>query len=242
MNASDFAAALLPGDILVVATSKFDWGDKAIRLANFYKRGNGNRQWGHAAVYMGGGEVIESFPGRGVIRRKLSEAYLTDNNYALLAMRREGLCEKNLQAFLDFFPRQVGDGFDMRALLYYPLYMVVPGCLQCLLDSPRVESLFHVTGRYYCSELVATGLQEAKDYCFERPPARVMPLDFNNPLILTPVSQYTPPGWKKSGWLNVLAGILYFIVCVALTALAFFIVPLIFLAAWVMMRGKKKER
>jgi len=221
MSSAPFLSSLKPGDVILVNPTGFDFGSLPIRLANFYKRGFKDRLWMHAALYLGNGEVVEAFPD-GIKRRKLEDAYIKKGNFRVLALRRLGLAQPQIEKWCRFVESEISAKYDMRAIIYFALYVLVPPQFQSwILDTKAAEKAFNVEGSYTCSELVASGLKECGvgAYCFENKPSRVMPVDFYNELNFEKVGFLEPEkdmGFvaKAARWCGKALGILFYILMV----------------------------
>ncbi len=246
MSVDDFLSKLRMGDVILVNKSGFDFGSLPIRVANCWKRGYGERLWTHAALYVGNGDVVEAYPQQ-IYKRSLRDTYLTSGQYRLMALRRKGMTAEEIERACEFCAAQTSDKYNFCGLVYFAVYALIPYQLHPFLDLPWIEKLFTVQNSYFCSELVAAGLQNAGEgvYCFEEEPARVMPVDFKNRLLFEEVGSFVP-GKLPGLWAAVkrmtgrfLSIVFYAImlpigICISLLDMLLLLLPfaLIWLAAW----------
>lgn len=168
-----------PGDILITSQRGFRPASLPIRFANFCRRGYGDRIWTHAAVYVGNGEVVEAFP-TGIVARSVESAYFkSDYNYTILR-RKTAAGNVDFSRAVDFCRSKIGNNYDNKALAYFALMNIVPPTLRWTIDNPIVDKALNNADAFFCSELAGTALLEANEYCFDRPPEQVMPVDFKN--------------------------------------------------------------
>jgi hypothetical protein len=232
---------LQPGDVVLTCGRGFELGSLPIRTANFFKRGYGDRGWTHAALYIGYGQVVEAFPG-GIVKRSFKEAYLTEK-LDLLALRPIKANAQAIAKVVAFCKGEESKKYDFRALIYFALFNFLPAGLHFLLDKKFLGDCFNVNDSYFCSELIATGLQKADAYCFENPPYKVMPIDFYNDIWFDVVAKKVKQqsfNWLKDGFfflLYVIAGILCPLLLVALAAAIF-----VGLCAFVLAAAKAQKK
>jgi hypothetical protein len=169
------------GDVVLTNRMGINWGSLPIKIANFFKRGYEERNWTHAAIYIGSGKIIEAFPG-GIVKRDLNESYL-QGNYNLLVLRHKNTTNEMLNKAIAYCTESKGLPYDFRALVYFLLYNIVPHQAHFLLDNDFMDLRFNVKNAYFCSELVSEGFLRAGIYCFEKAPYKVMPIDFHNDLL-----------------------------------------------------------
>ena len=100
---------------------------------------------------------------------------------------------RSLQRAIDFCTSTVKDKYDFRALIYFLLYNLTPPQIDFIWEDDFIGKCFNVNNAYFCSELVSNGLLDAGVYCFERDPYKVMPIDFNNPLLFDTVTKVELP-------------------------------------------------
>lgn len=198
-----------PGDILVTSQKGFRPLSLPIRFANFCRRGYADRIWTHTAVYVGNGEVVEAFP-TGIIMRSVEDAYL-NNDYEYLILRRKTAASNvDFSKAIDFCRAKVGYKYDNKALAYFALMNIAPPTLRWIIDNPIVDKALNTEDAYFCSELAGTALLEANEYCFDRPPQQVMPVDFKNSYCFEVVKDTT--AGKKDGFLKKsILSLLYFV-------------------------------
>lgn len=178
-DAKTILDSMQPGDILVTSQKGFRPASLPIRFANFCRRGYVDRIWTHAAVYVGNGEVVEAFP-TGIVARSVEDAYFkNDYNYVILR-RKTAACNVGFSKAVGFCRAKVGYKYDNKALAYFALMNIVPPTLRWTIDNPIVDKALNNADAYFCSELAGTALLETNEYCFDRPPQQVMPVDFKN--------------------------------------------------------------
>lgn len=232
---------LQPGDVVLTCGRGFEFGSLPIRIANFFKRGYGDRGWTHAALYIGDGQVVEAFPG-GIVSRNFKDAYLS-GKFDLLALRPKHRDSQAIAKTIAFCKSEVSKKYDFRALIYFALFNFLPAGLHFLLDKKFLGDCFNVNDSYFCSEMIATGLQKSDVYCFENPPYKVMPIDFYNDIWFDVVDKQVKQqsfNWVKDGLffvLYVIAGIVCPLLLVALAAAIF-----IGLCAFVLAAAKGKAQ
>ncbi|MDD4957348.1 MAG: hypothetical protein PHH49_04990 [Candidatus Omnitrophica bacterium] len=183
---SDLKDKIQPGDVILTCGKGVVLSSLLIKVANFFKRGYASRGWTHAALYLGKDEVVEAFPG-GIVRRNFTEAYL-GGNFELLVLRRKNITQESLGKMIDFCVNEKGEKYDFRGLVYFLLFNLLPHQFHFLLDNKFMGGRFNVEEAYFCSELIATGFEEAGVYCFEREPYKVMPIDYFNTLLFEKIA------------------------------------------------------
>ncbi len=235
---------LQPGDIVLTAQKGFILTSLPIRFSNFLSRGIENRLWTHAAMYIGDDYVIESIisPFKGVIKRKLSENYL-NGKYDFIVLRRVPHTKYNFQKAVEYCKSNEGMTYDFKALSYFVLVEIIPQQLNWLVSNDIVNSILDNENSYFCSELVAESLLMSGDYCFDRPPSRIKPLDFlNNKYCFRVIhEQKTNEGWKKYIFmLGYVIGILFWIAALILIVTSIvFMISIIFM--FIFRNIKKQE-
>lgn len=186
-----------PGDILVTSQRGFRPLSLPIRFANFCLRGYVDRIWTHAAVYVGNGEVVEAFP-TGIVARSVEDAYFKNNYEYLILRRKTAAGNVDYSKTIDFCRAKVGYKYDNKALTYFALMNIVPPTLRWIIDNPIVDKALNTKDAFFCSELAGTVLLEANEYCFDRPPQQVMPVDFKNDYCFEVIRDTT--AGKKDGF------------------------------------------
>ena len=194
---SEIINLIQPGDVLITSQRGFRPLSLPIRFANFCRKGYADRIWTHAAMYVGSGEVVEAFP-TGIVARSVEDAYLK-NNYDYVVLRRKTAAGgMDLSKAIAFCRGRVGHQYDNKALTYFALMNIVPPSLRWMIDNPIVENALDTKDAYFCSELVGSALFEANEYCFDRLPQQVMPVDFKNDYCFEVIRDTT--AGKKDGF------------------------------------------
>lgn len=233
---------LQPGDVVLTCGLGFQIGSLPIRIANFFKRGYRDRGWTHAALFIGNGEIVEAFPG-GIVRRNFKDSYL-NGKFDLLVLRRKKIDSQAIAKVIAFCTSAVSQKYDVRALIYFALYNFLPQGWHFLLEKNFLGDCFNVNGSYFCSELVATGFQEADIYCFENQPYKVMPMDFYNDIWFLVVDRQERQqgfSWIKDGFFflcYLIAGVICPFILIAIAVLIFVVMVAIILG---LAKSKKTE-
>ncbi len=171
---------MIPGDIIVTSVRGMkSIGSLPIRFANYFKRGYDDRIWTHSALYIGSGDVVEAFPA-GIVKRNFKAAYLGQNAYDLVVLRRHSATPEELKAAIDFCVAQAGRSYDVKAIAYFVIMNLLPPTMNWIMRSKLLDKCLNTENSYFCSELVAQSLIESNQYCFDREPYQVMPVDFKN--------------------------------------------------------------
>lgn len=171
---------MLPGDVIVTSVRGMKaLGSLPIRFANYFKRGYDDRIWTHSALYVGNGEVVEAFPS-GIVKRNFESAYLSQNAYDLVVLRRHSATPAEMERAIAFCNSQSGRPYDKKAIAYFVILNILPPTLSWIMRSKLLDKCLNTENSYFCSELVAQGLLESEQYCFDREPYQVMPVDFKN--------------------------------------------------------------
>lgn len=196
---SEVVDLIRPGDILVTSQRGFQFLSLPIRFANFCRRSYADRIWTHAAIYIGNGEVVEAFQ-TGIVTRSVEDAYFK-NNYDYVILRRKTAADNvDFSKGINFCRDKVGHKYDNKALTYFVLMNIVPPSLRWIIDNPIVDRALDTKDAYFCSELAGSALLEADEYCFDRPPQQVMPLDFKNNYCFEVIKDTT--AGKKDGFVK----------------------------------------
>jgi hypothetical protein len=196
---------LKPGDVILTAHKGFKFESALIKIANFFKRGYKERNWTHSALYIGDGQIVEVFP-KGAIQRKFRDGYL-DNKHNLLVLRHKKASQEQLRKAIDFCVSEESKKYDFRGMFYFVAYDIMPEGLHFILENDFIGSWFKVEDSYFCSELVSSAFLAADAYCFEKEPAKVMPIDFYNHLWFDLVDKYQMPENRESLWYRTKASI-----------------------------------
>jgi hypothetical protein len=176
------------GDVILVCKKGINPGSLAIKLANFFKNGYRERGWTHAAVYVGNGEIIEALQKEGVVKRKFKDVYL-NGNFNLLALRHRNASDEKLQKAVKFYLEEKDEKYDFIGLGYFLLFNLTPPQLHFILNIGSLGDRLNQLDKYFCSELVSRGYQEAMVYCFEEASYKIMPSDFNNPYLFETIGR-----------------------------------------------------
>ncbi len=190
-TAAELLEKLKPGDVVLFHKKGLNPASLPIKLANFFQNGFEQRGWTHAGFYLGGDEVVEAY-GDGIQINPVSGRYLKDN-YNLLFLRRKNAPPEKLRSALDFCVSEKGEKYDTWGLGYFLVFNFIPQQFHFILNFHGFANRFNNETRYFCSELVARGFQEAGIYCFERESFKIMPSDFNNPLLFEEVGRVALP-------------------------------------------------
>jgi hypothetical protein len=171
-----------PGDVIVVSQRGVHFDSSlCIKLANFCKNGYQSRGWTHSAMYVGNDYVIEAFPG-GIQKNKFSEGYL-NSDYDFLILRHKNATDEQLNRAVQFCVSEDNEKYDSQGIMYFVLINLVPPQLHFLLGFDSIADRLHQNGKFFCSELVSKGFEQAGIYCFQDQSYKIMPADFNNPLL-----------------------------------------------------------
>ena len=235
MPDEDLPNKLQPGDVILTSHLEFS----VIKIGNFCKNGYGRRVWTHSALYIGNGEIVEAFP-KGIVRRKLKEAYLDEKKTGLRILRRKHLPQDAVGRIVSFCTQAPGKPYDLRALIYFPLANLLPPSLSFVLTPGYLGHWFNQPGSYFCSELLSEAFEQADAYCFEREPFQVMPADFDNELLFDEVAVVEIPGKERQGKTKafllqicyILAAVGMFALFLLILALAVFVAVIAFKRFW----------
>lgn len=190
------------GDVILFHKKGINPGSLGIKLANFFNHGFGQRGWTHTAFYLGNDEVIEAYP-QGIQQNKFSERYL-QGNYGLLFLRHKSASAEKLKKAAEFCISEKGEPYDTSALLYFIFFNFIPQQFHFLLNIHNFSDHFNEDKKYFCSELVARSYEESGLCCFERKSYKIMPSDFNNPLLFDEIARIDLPKENK-----LIAGFVY---------------------------------
>ena len=179
------------GDVIIFHKKGINPGSLGIKLANFFKNGFRERGWTHAGLYLGDDQVVEAYP-QGIVINKFSEKYL-QNNYRLLILRHKSASDEKLRKAADFCVSEKGGPYDMSGLWYFILFNFIPQQFHFILNVRNWGDRFNDKTKYFCSELVARGFEEAELSCFERESYKIMPSDFCNRLLFNEIARVELP-------------------------------------------------
>lgn len=197
---TDIFKKIKPGDIILIGRRGFVLSSTLIRFANFATSGTDYRLLTHAAMYIGDDSIIESIiaPTKGVVRRKFSENYL-NNKYDIVVVRRKPHTKYNASEVVKYCISRENSVYDFKALIYFILIEITPPQLIFLISNPTINALLNNDNAYFCSELIAEALLMSGDYCFDRAPDRIKPIDFlNNSYCFQIVYEdKASEGWKR---------------------------------------------
>src|SRR3989338_7399669 len=124
----------------------------------------------------------------GVVKRNFKEVYL-DGNFSLLALRHRNASDEKLQEAVKFYLKEKDEKYDFIGLGYFLLFNLTPPQLHFILNIGSLGDRLNQLDKYFCSELVSRGYQEAGLYCFEEASYKIMPSDFNNSLLFETVGR-----------------------------------------------------
>ncbi len=198
------------GDVILVCKKGINPGSLAIKLANFFKNGYKERGWTHAAVYVGNGEVIEALQKEGVVKRNFKDVYL-NGDFSLLVLRHKNASDEKLQKAVTFYLQEKDDQYDLIGLGYFLLFNLTPPQLHFILNIGGLGDRLNQRDKYFCSELVSRGYQEASIYCFEEASYKIMPSDFNNPLLFETLGHIDASS-KENKLIHAFKTCLYFLI------------------------------
>ena len=191
MSSEEILNKLKLGDVIIFHKKGFNPGSLGIKLANFFKNGFRERGWTHAGLYLGEDSVVEAYP-KGIVINKFSECYLK-NNYHLLVLRHKSAAAEKLRKAADFCISEKGGPYDTSGLWYFILFNFIPQQFHFILNFHNFGDRFNDKTKYFCSELVARGFEEAELGCFERESYKIMPSDFHNPLLFKEIERVNLP-------------------------------------------------
>ena len=242
--ADEIIEKMKPGDIIVTSQRGIkSLGSLPIRFGNLFKRGYEYRVWTHAAIYVGNGEIVEAQKS-GIAQKSFADAYLKENDFDFVVLRRISLTEDEAKKAVEFCVKQANTKYDSRALAYFLLVDLLPPTLSFILESKTLDKCLNTENAYFCSELVAEGLLEAKQYCFDRPPYHVMPVDFYNEYGFEKITERIK-NKKINGIKKLLTKIGYTIVLLAWTLALVFLAVLVWtfiLWTWHLVIKQKTEQ
>ncbi len=195
MPSNEILNKLQAGDVILFHKKGMNPASLGIKLANFFKNGFGQRGWTHAAFYLGNDEVIEAYP-QGIEQNKFSQRYL-QNNYGLLFLRHKNAPPERLRKAAEFCITEKGAAYDKSALLYFIFFNFIPQQFHFLLNINHFSDCFNEDKKYFCSELVARSYEESEIPCFEKKSYKIMPSDFNNPLLFDEITRLELPKENK---------------------------------------------
>ncbi len=201
-NAEIIEKKLAVGDVIVVNQIGFKLSTSLfIKLANFLKNGYKDRGWTHSAVYIGEGKIMEALAAPiGVVENNLRDTYL-QGTHNFLILRHKNATEDRLRKVAEFCISEKGKKYDSRGIGYFLILNIIPTQLHFLLKIHSWGEKFNDKGKFFCSELVSRGFQEAGLYCFEEESYKIMPADFNNPLLFDVVhmqKKFIGPKWWRT--------------------------------------------
>ncbi len=224
-DSKNILGRMKPGDVIIFHKKGINPGSLGIKLANFFKKGFSGRGWTHAGLYLGDDSVIEAYPD-GIVTNRFSEKYL-QNNYGLLALRHKNAADEKLRKAMDFCVSEKGEAYDKGALLYFILLNFIPQQFHFILNVRNFSDRLNDKTKYFCSELVARGFEEAGLGCFERVSYKIMPSDFCNPLLFEEIARVELPKEGNAftrGVINVFVFALYLLAAVLAMLVSTFLI------------------
>ncbi len=174
------------GDVVLTASNDLR-GTWPIKLANLFHGRGPDIRWTHAAMSLGGLDIVESVLDPGVVLENVQTKYV-DNERDILVLRCKVLAPEKIEKVANYCKDKFHEGstYDMRALSYFALRIGNPLGLGTLVDTtPLGRWLFekHINNKdaYFCSELIAEAFQaNGLSIRRHRHPWQVMPIDFYN--------------------------------------------------------------
>jgi uncharacterized protein YycO len=149
-------AAMQAADIIVSTATGA--ASAVIRTGSFSR-------FSHAALYIGGGEVVEAI-GEGVVKRSLTDKLLHDT--LAVVYRRKYLSSAQAGLVVQFAKRQVGKPYDFAGVAgasshttggFIARFLFIPiGVVQ---DVGALSNMISPDSKFFCSELVLRAFQEA---------------------------------------------------------------------------------
>lgn len=136
-------ADILPGDVILTARHLFERDSLFIKFANFFNNGLAYKDWTHAALYIGNGQIVEACTD-GVKTSDLQQKYI-NNGYEIIVLRHKNANYAQLQIAIDFCKSTTGDKYDWRGLTYFLLYNFIPLQFHFILENDFIGSMFHVS-------------------------------------------------------------------------------------------------
>ena len=168
-------SCLKPGDIILTGQRSID-SSWHIQLANVLTRNPRHRFWTHAAIYIGGGRLIEAQQ-QGIIERDIS-VYFQEGVY-LRALRHKYLQDPGIvDELVRFCVNKKGANYDMWGAAFYALSIMIPMGFDFMFDDESIDEAFHLENAYFCSELVVDAFASVHYPVSACDGWRVKPLDF----------------------------------------------------------------
>jgi len=184
MNKKIHPAKIKKGDIVLTGVDSFrdSW---PIKIGNILHGRLDAIKWTHAAMSLGGLEIVESIPNPGVIIRNIQNTYI-DQGIDVLVLRCKSLLPERLGEAADYCVSKIKESskYDPKALIYFVLHFINPWGIGRLIDRAVIWNKFFDTyineeDSYFCSELIAEAFQEVGlEHMKKRKPWQVMPVDF----------------------------------------------------------------
>ncbi|MBI3996424.1 MAG: hypothetical protein HY352_02070 [Candidatus Omnitrophica bacterium] len=174
---------LRKGDIILTGKQPVSHSYQ-IQLANILTRKPKHRFWTHAAIYQGDGLLWEAQAKPNGVRQWRLDDYI-QKGYYLRAFRHKYLKDEAvLDRLVAWCASQVGDGYDMRGVIFYALSIVTPVGLNFIFDNSAISKLCQVQDNFFCSELVVEAFNEVGHPISPFDAWRVKPTDFiGNPVL-----------------------------------------------------------
>lgn len=177
---------LKKGDVVLTGIDDFrdSW---PIKLGNIFRGRLDAIKWTHAAMGLGGFDIVESIPDPGVTIRNIQTIYI-DKAVDILVLRCKVLNQELMEEVADYCvsKQKASSRYDKYALSYFMLHFIFPTTLGRLLDTNILWNIFfekyiNNDDSYFCSELLAEGFRKVGfDFMKGRKPWQVMPVDFYN--------------------------------------------------------------
>lgn len=175
---------IIKGDVILTGVDAFK-ESLPIKFGNILRFRWKSIKWTHAAVSIGGLDIIESIPDPGVTKQNLQSKYI-DSGIDILVLRCKIINQKAREAAADYCVSKIKESskYDPRALSYFMLHFMLPTTLGNLVDfNPIGRSIFEKfindEDAYFCSELVAEALRFAgAQFMKQLKPWQIMPVDF----------------------------------------------------------------
>ena len=179
-------AKMNKGDVVLTGMASFmdSW---PIKIGNILHGRFDAIKWTHAAMSLGGLEIIESIPDPGVTIRNIQNTYI-DRGIDILVLRCKSLLPERLREAADYCVSKIKESskYDPRALTYFIFHCINPWGIGWLIDRAGIwndffDKYINKEDSYFCSELIAEAFQEVGlPHMKKRKPWQVMPVDFYN--------------------------------------------------------------
>lgn len=174
------------GDVILTASDDLR-GTWPIKFANFFHGRGRHMKWTHAAMSLGGLDIVEAVLDPGVILENVQTKYV-DKARDILVLRCKVLTSEKIEKVADHCKDKFHEGstYDLWALSYFALRMGNPLGIGTFIDTmPLGRWLFekHINNKnaYFCSELIAEAFQvNGLSIRKHRHPWQVMPIDLYN--------------------------------------------------------------